>query len=455
MEEAMKLVAGLRVHKGEQGYILVHPETASWVFLDTDALSILEPYIENPETEMANVPPEALESLQEAGLVREKNTGGRPEKESLRVHIDNAIIRITHRCNLTCDYCYATSPRETVDLKPEYGKLLVDRLLEMPQDETAIQFHGGEPLLVFDLVRELSRYGKEVAYSKGKDLTLVIQTNATLLNRERTEFLRKHDFEVGVSLDGEKATNDLYRRTTGGLGSFDLAMKGIRLLRDERIPIGVNCVVTRKGLKSLVPNVEFLSENVSQHIKFTPVYLQRNHPSYHELVPDYHEFYSAMRDLLEYMVQTGLSKKVHLIDVDHLLINCLTTRRPYMCLRMPCGAGLNQIAVDARGDLFPCDAVVGIPTFRLANIAEVTDVHLLLLQKWVSHHVAKDFEHLNECCSCNWREFCGHCVASAYYAYGDQNRKRGQCEYYKAMIPYLIERIALDDRFREFRWAEV
>ena len=112
-------------------------------------------------------------------------------------------------------------------------------------------WHGGEPLL-----RPLSFYEKALRlqrqYARGRQIDNVIQTNGTLLTDEWCAFFRRHNFLVGVSIDGPRQLHDSHRTTADGQPSFDRVMAGIRLLNKHGVEWNAMAVVNRHNARTLV-----------------------------------------------------------------------------------------------------------------------------------------------------------------------------------------------------------
>ena len=138
---------------------------------------------------------------------------------------------VTESCNLACDYCFAANmegkhvtepvPRQAIDLMFAPGN---------EAEQVTITFWGGEPLLKFDLVRELVGYAKDVAARRGKRVDFAMPTNLTLLTDEMVDFFQAHGVSLSLSLDGEEAAQAL-RRTRAGGSSFPIISKKLDLVR--------------------------------------------------------------------------------------------------------------------------------------------------------------------------------------------------------------------------------
>lgn len=125
----------------------------------------------------------------------------------------NPTICVTHRCNLSCVYCYQHY-HEAKDITKEIALHCIDdifRSIPNYAKQVCISFIGGEPLLMFDLIKELYTY----IFSTYNDdrVILFATTNGTVLTADMKEWFsqRKEKFVLGLSLDGAKETQDSNR----------------------------------------------------------------------------------------------------------------------------------------------------------------------------------------------------------------------------------------------------
>lgn len=144
------------------------------------------------------------------------------------------ILSVTERCNLRCSYCiysgkYIGARRHSNrDMSYETARTAVDKFFLNASDKVNISFYGGEPLLNFELIKNIVEYTK-VSYKK--NINWGMTTNGTLLSTEICKFLYENNFNFAVSLDGPKEIHDRYRKFNDGKGSFDLLFANLRYLQ--------------------------------------------------------------------------------------------------------------------------------------------------------------------------------------------------------------------------------
>ena len=154
--------------------------------------------------------------------------------------ITSFLIKVTARCNLNCDYCYVFNHADQSwkkmpsILSSDNRKMLAKRLGEYAREQNLEQclilFHGGEPLLVgVERLLEIAQLIKNEMPVSTK-LYFSMQTNGTLLNKERIDSLEKEGIGISLSLDGPEKSNDLHRLNSDGKSSFAQTLNAFKLL---------------------------------------------------------------------------------------------------------------------------------------------------------------------------------------------------------------------------------
>lgn len=167
----------------------------------------------------------------------------------------NFTLKVASRCNLNCSYCYVYNKgdrtwRDRPAIMPEhvFGATLerIRRHCERSgQGSVHLTFHGGEPCLVGP--ERFSRWceqARDVLGDCGVRVGFSIQTNGTLLNEGWVQAFKTHDVSVGVSIDGPKEVHDAFRVDHAGRGSYDRVVRGIDLLRESGVRLGVLSVIS-------------------------------------------------------------------------------------------------------------------------------------------------------------------------------------------------------------------
>jgi uncharacterized protein len=187
-------------------------------------------------------------------------------------------LELTKGCNLRCGYCYYAARDQAYDPKTRMSREVAYQSVEVllrdgpPGQPVHVHFFGGEPLLDFPLLRDVTLHGERRAREEGKAITFEVTTNGTRLDPPVIEFLNEHALSVGVSFDGPPEVQDAARPLAGG-SSYALAAPKIRALlasrRGTRLETHASVVVTRREL-DLVKLVRHLEELGFTRILLTP-----------------------------------------------------------------------------------------------------------------------------------------------------------------------------------------
>jgi uncharacterized protein len=180
-------------------------------------------------------------------------------------------------CNLNCDYCFYLEKQALYNPGEQYRMsdkvlsiFIADYITSQPTPVVEFVWQGGEPtLLGIDFFRRVVELQK--LFVGTKTITNSLQTNGTLLTAEWCQFLKKHNFMVGISLDGPKEIHDRYRRDRKGNGSFDQVMRGLNLLQEHKVEYNVLACVARDTAKKPLDVYCFLKGEEAEFIQFTPV----------------------------------------------------------------------------------------------------------------------------------------------------------------------------------------
>lgn len=162
-------------------------------------------------------------------------------------------LKVASRCNLDCSYCYVynkadsswknRTPLMSNEVYSAAIRQIREFCLQTGQSMISLTFHGGEPCLVGSSRVDDWCAEARAALNGIARIRFAIQTNATLLDVRWAEVLRKHSIDVGISLDGPKEINDVFRIDQRGLGSYDAVERGIRTLREADIGFAILSVI--------------------------------------------------------------------------------------------------------------------------------------------------------------------------------------------------------------------
>lgn len=209
-------------------------------------------------------------------MVKQKNAQNPPAaSDAAGIHM--VAKPIGPLCNLNCEYCFYLEKQALFDPGEQYrmsdevlAAFITKYITSQPTPVVEFVWQGGEPTLLgvafFRRVIELQR-----PFAALKTIRNSLQTNGTLLDEEWCRFLKQHNFMVGLSLDGPRAILDRYRRDRKGKGSFDAAMRGLKLLQQHGVEYNVMASVGRETAKEPLAVYRFFKDAGVEFMQFTPV----------------------------------------------------------------------------------------------------------------------------------------------------------------------------------------
>ena len=325
-------------------------------------------------------------------------------------------LHIAHSCNLNCSYCFASQGKyhgERALMSFEVGKQALDFLVENSagRRNLEVDFFGGEPLMNFDVVKELVAYARSIEKEKGKNFRFTLTTNGMLIDDDVIDFANKEMSNVVLSLDGRKEIHDRFRVDYAGKGSWERIVPKFQKLVEARE--GKNYYMRGTFTHA---NPDFLKDiQVMLDLGFTelsmePVVCAPDDPSAltKEDQTIVMEQYERLAELMLRRRKEGKPFTFYHYMIDLKGGPCIYKRVS------GCGSGTEYMAVTPWGDLYPCHQFVGEDAFKLGNVFDGV----------TNHAVQEQFASCNvysrpECADCWAKLYCsGGCAANAYHATG-------------------------------------
>jgi len=413
-------------------------------------------------------------------------------------------LHVAHACNLTCRYCFAESVvkrdhprRKRLASEPprhpsregncfgepisviaseateggfvkqsspalmslETGKCALDFLVANSGNRRNLEvdFFGGEPLLNWEMIKELVAYGRSIernANSGEKKFRFTLTTNGILINEEMFDFINKEISNVVLSIDGRKEINDRMRPLHDGSGSYDLIIDKFMKLVESRNHKNyyLRGTFTRENL-DFAEDVKHLADLGFTQISIEPMVSCGPIAHFEPLVDA-----GILTDSINEKPQTPDTLSIRPEDIptickeyDRLTQEIINRNEkgqafnffhfmidlsggPCVAKRLTgCGAGSEYLAVTPLGDLYPCHQFVDNPKFLMGNIK--TGI--------TNKTIYDNFKAINvytkpKCRNCFAKFYCsGGCAATAYNTTGDLydcddltctlQRKRTEC----------------------------
>ena len=338
-------------------------------------------------------------------------------KYSVASPVKAMCLNIAHDCQLRCKYCFASTGdfgkgRKLMTF--ETGKHAIDFLLEKSGDRQNLEldFFGGEPLLNFDVVKQIVEYARSREAEFGKKFRFTITTNGLLLDDDKIDFINREMHNVVLSIDGRKEVNDSMRVLANGKGCYDTILPKYKKLVEKRgdKEYYVRATFTNKNL-DFSEDVFSLYEAGFDQISVEPV-VGDSEEEYalteKELPAVFKEYENLAKRILENEKKGGKFNFFHfMLDLD---------QGPCAIKRLRgCGCGNDYVAITPDGDIYPCHQFVGIDEYKMGNIDEGT-FNLDMKSDFAGCHVYSK----PDCRECWAKFYCsGGCNANNYQYMGD------------------------------------
>ena len=356
-------------------------------------------------------------------------------------------LHIAHTCNLNCEYCFASQGKyhgERAVMSFEVGKRALDFLIENSgsRHNLEVDFFGGEPLMNFDVVKQLVEYARSIEKEKGKNFRFTLTTNGILIDDDVIDFANREMSNVVLSLDGRKEIHDRYRVDYAGNGSWEKIVPKFQQLVKARG--GKNYYMrgtfTHRN-PDFLEDIKTMLDLGFTELSMEPVVCGEDDPARltEEDLPIVLQQYE---DLAKLMIERDREGKP--FTFYHYMIDL--KGGPCIYKRISgCGSGTEYMAVTPWGDLYPCHQFVGDEKFLLGNIWDGVK----------NLEVREDFFNCNvyareECKDCWARLYCsGGCAANAYHATGSvRGVYKYGCELFKKRMECAIM-VAIDREFNQ------
>ena len=321
-------------------------------------------------------------------------------------------LHIAHDCNLACKYCFAEEGEyhgRRALMSFEVGKKALDFLIANSGNRVNLEvdFFGGEPLMNFEVVKQLVEYGRSKEKEFNKNFRFTLTTNGVLLDDDIMEFANKEMSNVVMSLDGRKEINDLMRPSRNGKGSYDIIVPKFQKFAKSRQgkDYYVRGTFTRNNLDFSEDVLHFADLGFDQ-ISIEPVVAapEDQYSLREEDVPRICEEYDKLA--AEFVKR---KKEGRGFNFFHFMIDL--EQGPCVAKRLSgCGSGTEYLAVTPWGDLYPCHQFVGEEKFLLGNVDEGITNTAIRDEFKLCNVYAKE-----KCRDCFARFYCsGGCAANSY-----------------------------------------
>ena len=325
-------------------------------------------------------------------------------------------LHVAHTCNLNCSYCFASQGKYHGDravMSFEVGKQALDFLVANSgtRRNLEVDFFGGEPLMNFDVVKQLVAYARSIEKEKGKNFRFTLTTNGMLVDDDVIDFANRECHNVVLSLDGRKEIHDRYRVDYAGRGSWEQIVPKFQKFVKERGGKGYYMRGTfTHANPDFLKDIQTMLDLGFNELSMEPVVCAPGDPSEltQEDLPIVLDQYEKLAELMLERDREGRPFTFYHYMIDLAGGPCIYKRIS------GCGSGTEYMAVTPWGDLYPCHQFVGEEKFKLGDIWNGV----------TNKETQCDFANCNvyarpDCRDCWAKLYCsGGCAANAYHSTG-------------------------------------
>jgi len=337
-------------------------------------------------------------------------------------------LHVAHGCNMDCEYCFAGKgdySGKSGIMSAEVGRRALDYLVEHSgtRKHLEVDFFGGEPLINWDVCKEIVAYGRELEKKHDKIFNFTLTTNGVLLDEEVIDFANREMGNVVLSMDGRRETHDRMRHSKSGGGTYDSIMDNFRALVDARTDENAEPRSREYYMRGTYTayNKDFAADVLAmadlgfRETSIEPVVADPSAP-YALCEDDLPQLFGEYEKLaLEMLAREergeGFSFYHYTVDL---------TGGPCIYKRVSgCGVATEYLAVTPTGDLYPCHQFVGDDHMIVGNIYDgITHPETVEIFAGNNNIYTRD-----KCRDCWARLYCaGGCAANNYHSNGDINK---------------------------------
>lgn len=347
------------------------------------------------------------------------------EKQSV---LKAVCLHVAHGCNMDCEYCFAGKgdySGKSGIMSLETGKRALDYLVENSgnRKHLEVDFFGGEPLINWEVCKELVRYGRELEKKHNKIFNFTLTTNGVLIDDDVIDFTNHEMGNVVLSMDGRRETHDRMRRSKTGEGTYDSIMDNFRSLVESRTEEGADRRSQEYYMRGTytaynkdfsrdvlaMADIGFRETSIEPVVSDPDVPYALHKEDLPQLFSEYEQL--ALEMLERYRNGKGFNFYHYTVDL---------TGGPCIYKRVSgCGVATEYLAVTPTGDLYPCHQFVGDDEMIVGNIYEgITHPETVDIFRGNNNLYTR-----NECRGCWAKLYCaGGCAANNYHSNGDINK---------------------------------
>ncbi len=380
---------------------------------------------------------EELKELYHQGLLFSEDGYERFSDMMVKSPVKAMCLNVAHDCNLRCEYCFAAKGdfgcgRKLMPL--EVGKKAIDFLIEHSAGRRNLEmdFFGGEPLMNWDVVKELVLYAREQEKLHDKNFRFTITTNGLLLTDDKIDFINKEMSNCVLSLDGRKEVNDRLRVRVDGTGCYDQIVPKYQKLVAQRgdKDYYARGTFTRYNL-DFTKDVLHMADLGFDQVSVEPVVSDEklDYSIKEQDLPRVFEEYETLANSILQRRKEGKG-----FNFFHFMIDL--NQGPCAIKRLRgCGCGNEYVAVTPEGDIYPCHQFVGDEQWKMGSVLDGS-FNLPMKERFAKANVYSK----TDCKNCWAKFYCsGGCNANNWQYEGDILHSHGiSCELEKKRLECAI-----------------
>jgi uncharacterized protein len=353
----------------------------------------------------------------------------------------NALLHLTHDCNLRCPYCFSGTKvdREmTSDTAKRTAEFVVDYAKQHGQ-RAVFSFFGGEPMMAWDRLREVVLHAEAVAREQGVVALFRMNTNGMLIKEEHLRFFEEHDLIFILSIDGNEAMHDAERLTEGGKGSHHVLAQKLPRFLEHNPGMMASVVITPTNVVHAADGLAYLFDQGVRYLIIKPDVTQAWS---REDVAELERQYERVAD--DYLERTRKGDELYLNLLDDKWINHAKGAEG---ISIRCDVGSSQISISPAGNIYPCVRWVKEDEDTVPRLG---DVWQGLLPEPMAKIRAESAAPKQPCGDCSYNDgrCANECACEHYSATGRIDTPApALCEHERVMVP-------IADRVGNTLWRE-
>lgn len=337
---------------------------------------------------------------------------------------DMLTLNVTHGCNMSCKYCFASTLQDRKSVMPL--SIARDAIINMikgnpDSDRYTIYFFGGEPLLHKQFIRDVVEIAKEEISSKrNKNVCFLLNTNGTLIDNAMMRFFVQEKFTVTVSIDGPQKVNDANRLFLNGRGSFRRIAENIERLKKGSVNFNLRATISPKEMKLLETFQFFESMKIPYSYAFTIDSNEKDRSTTHFDDKGIKAVDKQLGEVIQFLTRKFINGETIYCNDFQRNINRLRTKSVRY---HGCEAGRSNFIVNEAGQYYPCQNMLSYQETSVGNVSE--GINYSKLQFFRSKEVSQ----LASCQECWAKYLCGgSCEAERHLLGQDSNDWKLKCK---------------------------